>query len=66
MTKEELEPYLNKNIRISVEGRKNCLKGTFEKWDTNLDNIYGETDAIVLSQRRKKLLIPISRIKEIY
>jgi len=65
MTKDILEPYLNKKIKLGIEGRKNCLLGIFEKFDTNLDMAMGETDAIVLKQNKKTLLIPISLIKSI-
>ena len=65
MTKDILKPYLTKKVKLGIESRKNCLLGIFEKFDTNLDMARGETDAIVLKQNKKTLLIPISLIKSI-
>lgn len=71
MTKDILKPYLNKKIKLEIAGRKNCLWGMFEKFDTNLDMLRGETDAIIIQQFSKdnlsfrRLLVPISIIKKI-
>ncbi len=65
MTKEQLTPYLGKRVKVLIEHEKRQKHGILERFDTTLSSWWGERDAIILTQNKKKVAIVLKYIQTI-
>jgi len=62
MKKEEMKIEKGQKIYLKIDDRKRGVGGIFERFDTDLDMLWGEYDVLILKQPKRKMSIPLSRI----